>query len=165
MPGSPAAHRPPPAPSPAAEASATAPGPASAGVLAPVRAPFRALATTIVPEAARLGEDGWLALEATVERALAARPPGMRRQLRLLIRLLQWAPLARWGRPFTGLRERHRVAFLEGVQRSRLYRLRRGFWGLRTLVFMGYYLRADAGAAIGYRAHPRGWAARREEAS
>ena len=131
-------------------------------VLGPVRAPFRALAATIVPEAARLGEDGWRGLEATVERALARRPPSLRRQLRLLIRALQWAPLARWGRPFTRLRERHRVAFLERVQRSRLYPLRRGFWGLRTLVFMGYYLRPGAGQAIGYGATARGWAARRE---
>ncbi|HUH12906.1 MAG TPA: hypothetical protein VMK65_07335, partial [Longimicrobiales bacterium] len=105
---------------------------------------------------------GWRELEATVEHALASRPPRMRRQLRFLIRALQWAPVVRWGRPFTRLRERHRVRFLEGVQRSRVYLLRRGFWGLRTLVFMGYYLRPEARAAIGYRATAGGWGAREE---
>ena len=39
--------------------------------------------------------------------------------------------------------------------------VRRGFWGLRTLVFMGYYARPEAAAAIGYRADVRGWEARR----
>ncbi|HSP35980.1 MAG TPA: hypothetical protein VLU46_16840, partial [Thermoanaerobaculia bacterium] len=54
-----------------------------------------------------------------------------------------------------------RTTFLEAVQDAPLLPLRRGFWGLRTLVFMGYYSRDDARTAIGYRADPRGWAVRR----
>ncbi len=130
-------------------------------VLHPVRDAFRALATTIVPEAAGLDEDDWTALERIIENALAGRPPKLRRQLRLLIHVLQLAPLFRHGRPFTALDPARRTRFLRKVESSRLLLLRRGFWGLRTLVFMGYYARPAAAESIGYRADPRGWDARR----
>ena len=44
------------------------------------------------------------------------------------------------------------------------YRPRSGIWGLRTLVFLGYYTRDDVAAFIGYRAHRDGWSARPESA-
>ena len=50
---------------------------------------------------------------------------------------------------------------LETLQDAPVLLLRRGIWGLRTLAFMGYYTRPDAQRAIGYRADPRGWEARR----
>ena len=40
--------------------------------------------------------------------------------------------------------------------------VRRGFWGLRTMIYLGYYSRGAAPAEIGYRAHVRGWQARQE---
>jgi len=130
-------------------------------VLPPVRASFRALAATIVPEASSLRESGWAELERIVEEALAARPPAMRRQLRLLIRVLDLVPLLRYGRRFGALEPAQALRFLSAFQDSPLLLLRRGVWGLRTLVFMGYYARSEGSAAIGYRADPRGWEARR----
>lgn len=126
-----------------------------------VRRAFRAVATAVVPEAARLDEAGWGELEGILERALAERPPALRRQLRLLIRLLEHLPLVRFGRRLSALDPQRRARLLARVQDSRLPLLRRGFWGLRTLVFMGYYGREGASAEIGYRADPRGWEARR----
>lgn len=133
----------------------------SRSLLAPVRATFRALAGTIVPEAASLDDAGWREMESIVEHALADRPPAMQRQLVLFIRVLQLLPIARFGAPFTRLDAARRARVLAGVQRAPVLLLRRGFWGLRTLVFMGYYARPGQGAAIGYRADPRGWEARR----
>jgi hypothetical protein len=121
---------------------------------------FRAVATTVVPEAARLEAAGWEELEGIVERFLAARPPALRRQLRLFLRALQWLPVLRFGRPFTGLDDRRRRRFLAEMQDAPLLLARRGFWGLRTLVYLGYYGRPAAGGEIGYRADPRGWEAR-----
>lgn len=129
-------------------------------VLESVRPVFRALGATIVPEAARLDDAGWEAVERIAEQALAHRPPRLRRQLKLLILVLQWLPVFRFGRPLTGLDSSRRARFLAGVQDAPLLLLRRGFWGLRTLILMGYYGRAQAAAEIGYRAHPRGWEAR-----
>ncbi len=96
-----------------------------------------------------------------VESALASRPPALRRQLRLFIRLLEWLPLLRYGRRLTRLDPERRARFLSGVQDAPLVLIRRGFWGLRTLVLLGYYARAAAAAEVGYRAHPAGWEARR----
>lgn len=129
-------------------------------VLSPVRPIFRALATTIVPEAASLDEDGWADVERIIESALAARPPALRRQLVALILFLELRPVLRYGRRFAALDPDRRSRVLRRVQDSRLLLLRRGFWGLRTLVFMGYYTRPAAAAEIGYRADPRGWEAR-----
>jgi len=128
-----------------------------AGVLPPIRAKFRALATAIVPETARLDPAGWAGLEAIVENALSKRPPAMRRQLVVFIRLLDFLPRLRWLRPFRTLDPEKQDRFLRGMQSSKVFLFRRGFWGLRTMVFMGYYARPQAYADIGYDAHLRGW--------
>lgn len=133
------------------------PAPRASSVLAPVEREFRFLAATIVPEVSDLDDSGWRALETIIEETLASRPETMRRQLRLLIRLLGWLPLVRYGRTFARLDAGRRREFLEGVEGSSILLLRRGFWGLRTLVLMGYWARPEAAAAIGYRAHPAGW--------
>ena len=133
-------------------------GPASP--LEPVRDRFRTLAATLLPEAAELDPDGWERLETIVARALAERPAAVGRQLRLFVRLAWMLPVARHGRTFGGLSAAGRVSFLRRLERAPLLLLRRGVWGLRTLVFMGYYGQEEVRSGIGYRAHPRGWEAR-----
>ncbi|HEX9485906.1 MAG TPA: hypothetical protein VF976_02485 [Gemmatimonadales bacterium] len=130
-------------------------------VVGRARAAFRAVATTIVPEAGHLGPSEWDDVEAIIGRALAGRPPRLRRQLALLLVLLEWLPLLRYGRRLSRLDPARRLAFLERVEAAPLVVVRRGFWGLRTLILMGYYGRPAAAAAIGYRADPRGWEVRR----
>ena len=122
---------------------------------------FRAIALTVVPEAARLERAEWDELEAIVAHALAARPPRLRRQLGLLLYLLEWLPVLRYGRRLSGLDAPRRARVLEAWQAAPLPLLRRGAWGVRTLVLMGYYGRPAAARAVGYRADPRGWDARR----
>ncbi len=130
-------------------------------VIAPVRPTFQALATTIVPEATRLTTGEWLELEAIIEDYLSRRPEAIRRQLRLFVRLLAAAALVRYGRPLTALDPGRRTRFLAAVQDAPILLLRRGFWGLRTMVYLGYYSRAEGSKEIGYRANVRGWEARR----
>lgn len=137
------------------------PGDSLTGVLASVRPILRAIGTTIVPEAARLGDAGWLDVERIVGAALAARPAAVRRQILLFIRLIEWAPLPRHGARFSRLAARQRTRFLSALENAPLLLIRRGFWGLRTLLLMGYYGRPEAGREIGYRAASEGWAARR----
>ena len=128
--------------------------------LSPVRHILRAVATTVVPESASLDEHAWTEVEGVIEEALAKRPNRVRRQLVVFFRLLQALPIARYAKPLTRLNAGQRVAFLESIERSRVLLIRRGFWGVRTLIFMGYYTREDIAAAIGYRARRDGWAAR-----
>ncbi len=133
----------------------------TAPVIAPVRPAFQALATTIVPEATRLTTGEWLEVEAIIEDYLSRRPAAIRRQLRLFVRVLGVAALARFGRSLTALDPERRTRFLAAVQDSPILLLRRGFWGLRTMVYLGYYSRAEAPGEIGYRATVRGWETRR----
>ncbi len=133
----------------------------SSPVIAPVRPTFQALATAIVPEATRLSTGEWLELEAIIEDYLSRRPEAIRRQLRLFVRLLAAAALLRYGRPLTALDPARRTRVLAAVQDAPILLLRRGFWGLRTMVYLGYYSRAEAAGEIGYRANARGWEARR----
>jgi hypothetical protein len=135
--------------------------PRAGALLAPVRPVFRAVATTVVPEARRLDSAGWLELEQIVERALAERPARMRRQLRFLIRIIEWLPVARYGRSFPSLDAARQALVLAALQDAPVLLLRRGFWGLRTLVFLGYYGRGAAPREIGYPADRRGGEARR----
>ena len=130
-------------------------------VLEPVRATFRAVATTVVPETSALQADGWSALEAMVEQQLAARPEGMRRQLVTFLQVIEYLPVV-WHRGrFTRIGPAQRADTLHRLERSSILLLRRGMWGLRTLVMLGYYTQATVQARIGYRAHPDGWALRR----
>ena len=122
---------------------------------------FRAVATCVVPEAARLEAAQWDEMEAIVARALAARSRSVQRQLALFLILLEWLPLLRYARRLSRLDAARRANFLDRLQRAPLLLLRRGFWGVRTLVLMGYYGRPGAATDIGYRADARGWEARR----
>ena len=130
-------------------------------MLRSVRPILRAIGATVVPEADRLDDAEWTALERIVADALAARPAAQARQLLLFVRLVEWLPLVRYGRRFTQLDAASRTRVLEYLQDAPILLLRRGCWGLRTLLLMGYYGRPEAARAIGYAADPRGWEVRR----
>lgn len=131
-------------------------------VLEAVRAVFRAVATTVVPESETLTVDEWAEFDGIIEGVLASRPESLRKQLLLFIRALEALPIARYATRFSRLDASRRRVVLTGLQNSRVAALRRGFWGVRTLVFMGYYARPAAAAEIGYRATAAGWGARRK---
>lgn len=122
---------------------------------------LRAVVLTVVPESAALDGQGWHDLEMLVEALLRDRPAGMKRQLRIFLRLIEWLPVARYGRPFTRLPAAARVRVLTYLQNHPVQKVRVGFWGLRTIVLAGYYGRPEAARAIGYTASPHGWEARR----
>jgi hypothetical protein len=121
---------------------------------------LRAIAVTVVPEAAGLDERGWQDLLAIVAGAVAQRPARMQRQVRLFLRLVDLLPVARHGRTFTHVDAPVRTAVLMRLERAPVAKLRQGLWGVRTLVFMGYYARPEAQARLGYTAQPGGWSAR-----
>src|SRR5262245_26081412 len=129
--------------------------------LSQLRRPFRALATVFIPETGAADESAWLRLEAIVSDALAMRPRAMRRQVLLFIRILDALALARHRRTLAALDQATRTRFIEGIATSRPLLLRRGVWGLRTLVQMGWYTQPEVQRALGYRASPAGWEAPR----
>ena len=125
---------------------------------------FTAFAVSVVPEAAQLDAAGWREFDAIVSRALSKRPASIRRQVALFVHLLNLLSIMRYGSSLHALIPSMRTEFLQQVQNSRFLILRRGFWGLRTLVFMGFYARPAAAALVGYRALARGWHAREQGA-
>ena len=84
----------------------------------------------------------------------------MQRQLRLFISALNVMSFFRHGRGLPQLIPSMRSEFLHSIENSRVLLIRRGFWGLRTLVFMGFYARPEAIPHVGYRANKLGWQAR-----
>jgi hypothetical protein len=132
-------------------------------VLSPFRGILRALGEVVLPGPNALDQAGWEEAEAIMEAAVAPRPPSVKKQLRLFLRLLNVLPLLTTGRTLGRLPEKKRASFLASLQRSRLAPLRRGLWGVRTLLFMGYYNQEAVRNEIGYRAEPGGWAVRSGE--
>ena len=128
--------------------------------LSAVRQHFRALAVAFVPEIARCTPTQRDELERIVSSALAARPTALRRQVQLFIWILDGLSLVRYGRRLARLDLARRTALLQRLASSRRLLLRRGVWGLRTLVMMGWYGQGDVQQALGYRASPAGWEAR-----
>jgi hypothetical protein len=121
---------------------------------------LRALAPCIVADVTDLDDAGWHTLFATIDTALALRPPRMRRQLLLFLRIIELRALLRFRRPLIRLTMAERRTLLERFQDSRVLLLRRGFWGVRTLLLMGWYTQPRAADAIGYNASALGWDAR-----
>lgn len=105
----------------------------------------------LAPGLARLDDDGRARARAIIDRAIRGRPPAVRRQLGAFLKVLRWAPAARYGRPFDRLPPTRQDAVLHWFQDAPIAPLRHGFWGVKTLVYMGYYGRPEAGPAIGYR--------------
>jgi len=114
------------------------------------------LAGRIVPESAALDAPARDRLVALVEDLLATRPAKMRRELALFLRVLRWLPAVRYLRPLDRLAARDRDAALRWFQDSPVALFRKGFWGVKTLVYLGYYGRPEAAQAIGYRPSPNG---------
>lgn len=110
-----------------------------------------AVAGRVAPETAELDAAGRAGFVAVVERALALRPPEQRAQFRLFLRLVRWLPAPLYLRPFEQLRPEQADGVLRWFQDAPVKLLRIGFWGTKTLVFMGYYGRPEIGPAIGYR--------------
>ena len=105
----------------------------------------------IAPGISALDPAGRNDVEALINQAIAARPPRVRRQLALFLTVLRWAPVLRYGRTFERLPASQQNAVLRWFHDAPIGSLRQGFWGVKTLVFMGYYGRPEIGVTIGYR--------------
>ena len=127
----------------------------------PLRDALRPLATSFVPEIAGASAAEWSELERRIMLALEARPPAVRRQLGIFVRVLQAAAWIRYRSGLARLDSGRRTALLESFASSPVLLFRRGIWGLRTLVLLGWYTQPSVVSALGYRASPAGWEARR----
>jgi hypothetical protein len=114
------------------------------------RALLLAIAPRIVPASAQLRPDARDAMLTLIEGTLASRTPAMRRQFSLFLRVLRWLPFLRHLRPLDRLDAARQDTALRWFQDNPLQIVRGGFWGVRTLVLLGYYGQPAHGRAIGY---------------
>jgi hypothetical protein len=108
------------------------------------------VASRVVPEVGSLDRDGRADFERIVDRALSDRPGSVRRQFGVFLKVIELAPMLRYGRPFRRLSGDRQDAVLRWFQDGPVGLFRQGFWGLKAMVFMGYYGRPQVWREIGY---------------
>lgn len=111
---------------------------------------LRVLAARIVPETAELDSAAMGRMIGLIDEALLERPPSDRRQFGTYLGLLRWAPLARFGGSFENLSTDRQDAVLRWFESCPVGLLRAGFWGLKVLIYMGYYGQPETNAVVGY---------------
>lgn len=108
------------------------------------------LASSIVPEAVELTYAQRKRLRLIV-RFMLCRRSGMERvQVRVFLFLIGWLPALVFLRPFERIPEGVQDWILRRLEAARIRLVRAGFWGLKTLIFMGYFGQHDIVRAIGY---------------
>jgi len=114
------------------------------------------VARRVAPGLAALGAGRLEEFRAIVDEALMERPAGVRRQLALFLSVIRWLPVLRWGKPFEKLDGPRQDAMLRFFHDGPVDAFRKGFWGLKALIFMGYYGREEAWAEVGYEPDLKG---------
>jgi hypothetical protein len=109
-----------------------------------------AAARRIVPEVAALDDRELGHFTVIIGRALGDRPEEVRNKFGTFLGVLRWAPVARYGAPFDRLAPRRQDAVLRWFEDAPIGLLRQGMWGLKSMVFMGYYGRSEVWDEIGY---------------
>ena len=111
---------------------------------------LQVLAARIVPETTDLDAAGLSRFFGIIDGALQDRPASVRRQFATFLGALRWAPLARYGSPFEKLRGDRQDAVLRWFEDCPVSLLRKGVWGLKAMVFMGYYGQPETNELVGY---------------
>jgi hypothetical protein len=111
---------------------------------------IEAVARRVVPEVAELDRSGTTRFFEIIDRLLATRPAPVRRQLAGFLGLIHWLPVLRYGRPYEALPPARQDAVLRWLQECPIGLLQKGFWGLKTIIFMGYYGQPEIAQQIGY---------------
>ncbi len=108
------------------------------------------MATAIVPEVTSLARDEKDKMMEIMSNALSRLPHGVKRRFRLFLRAMTVLALLRYGHGLKTLDESKKKRLLNWLQGSSVPNLRKGFWGLKTFIFMGYYGRPQVGREIHY---------------
>ena len=111
---------------------------------------LQVVAARIVPETTELDAAGLSRFFGIIDEALQDRPVSVRRQFGIFLGVLRWVPLARYGSPLDKLQAERQDAVLRWFEDCPVSLLRKGFWGLKAMVFMGYYGQPETNQAVGY---------------
>jgi hypothetical protein len=109
------------------------------------------VAHRVAPATAQLDAEAIERFFALIEAGLAVKPPPVRRQFALFLSVLRVAPLLRYGRLLDRLEAPRLDAVLRAFEGAPIQLLRTGFWGLRTMVYLGYYGLPETADRVAYR--------------
>lgn len=109
------------------------------------------LAQRIAPGTRDLSSDGIQAFFRILREGLAGRPPALQRQFLVFLSAVRWLPALRFGAPFDRLTPEKQDAALRWFQNAPASLLRKGFWGLKTLIYMGYFGQPELAEKFAYR--------------
>ncbi len=112
---------------------------------------LEAVGSRIMPGSDSLDEAGRDRFHTLISRALDARTPIMQTQFSLFLTAVHWLPILRWGRTFESLSPENQDCFLRWLQTNPIRNLRQGFWGLKTIVCIGYYGQSELSDRFSYR--------------
>ena len=111
---------------------------------------FSCVAARIAPDSAHLDADGRRRFREIVTGALAQRPETVVTQIRLFLGVLRRAPALRYGRTLDRLSPERQDAVLRWFQDAPVQKLRQGLWGVKALVYMGYYAQPQVAVSLHY---------------
>ncbi len=111
---------------------------------------LQVLAARIVPEISELDGAGQGRFFSIIDNALQERDEKVRRQFGVFLGVLRWASLFRFGSPFEKLSSERQDVVLHWFENCPMSLLRKGFWGLKAMVFMGYYGQPETNQFVGY---------------
>jgi hypothetical protein len=109
-----------------------------------------AVAARVTPETAHLDAAAERDFRTLIDTALSQRPPAVQKQFGSLLKIVRLAPLFRYGKPFEKLTSEKQDAVIAWFQDAPVTLLRKGMWGLKAMVFMGYYGRPEAASQVGW---------------
>lgn len=109
-----------------------------------------ALGHALVPETRGLSTEQQARFFAIIDTMLETKPRRVVRLLRVFLIVLRWFPLLRFGGRLDRLDENRRTKALCWFEDCPLVSVRTGFWGVKTLICMGYYAQPGIAAELAY---------------
>ena len=117
---------------------------------------FLVLAYRIVPPSGEMDAAAKQRFLGIIREALESRPAKVQRQVGLFLGLMRWLPVLRYGAPLDSLPSQHQDAALRWFLDCPIALFRKGFWGMKALILMGFYGRAEIHSSLGYRPSKQG---------
>lgn len=113
---------------------------------------FWTVAQRVVPALGDCERSQAATFKMAVQAALTTRPPAIVAQFSKFLKLLNILPVIRYGHCFTSLSEVQQDAVISWLESAPIGLLRRGTWGVKTIIFMGYFGQPAVGRSLGYGA-------------
>lgn len=108
------------------------------------------LAKRIVPPVGDLDEAEQMAVVKAVDEALALRTPAIQLQFKVFLDLIRLSTLVRHRKTLERLPFEKLDVQLTKLENHPVAKFRTGFWGVKTLIYMGYYGDPDRAAQFDY---------------